>query len=443
MSGMRIVVIGGGAAGAAAAATIQAAGGDVVVLERDLVGGRTRTVELGDQSVDVGAQFLTSFYTGTLALLRERRATEHLRRFPPSIGLALDGQVHDLLSPRTALGNRVVPWAAKLAVLPEALLALTRWRSLDVQALWRASALDTGSLTEAYSRSHGSRLLLERVVAPAVDNFLYWDPASTTRVLSPALVKGAIILRRMWKLRDGVGSLPGLLLGDIPVRTGARVVGVREESHGVLVTTADGQAELFDGAVIATTAPTATEIWTDAPTSVRDLLASIDYSRTTVVSALLDRRVRVPTAGVMFVGGSEKAIAAVTVASRRSPDLPPGTDVLQAFSTDAAAQRWADLSDHDVLERVGDALAGLHGGELDPRAGLRALHVQRWEAALPRFRPGCLVQLRELQPWLNSPGRVRIAGDYLSGPFIEGAVTTGVIAGRAVLSRLLGGAAAR
>lgn len=433
---MRIAVIGGGAAGAAAAATIRAAGRDVVVLERDLVGGRTRTVRLGDRPVDVGAQFLTSFYTGTLALLRARRATDRLRRIPPSLGLALDGRVHDLLSPRTALGNRVVPWAAKLAVLPEALLALTRWRSLDVQALWRASALDTGSLAEVYGRSRGSRLLLERVVAPAVDNFLYWDPASTTRALSPALVKGAIILRRMWTLRDGVGSLPGLLLGDIPVRTGTRVVGVREEPRGVLVTTGDGREELFDGAVIATTAPTATEIWPDAPAPVRDLLAGVDHSRTTVVSALLGRRVRVPTTGVMFPGGSEKTIAAVTVASRRSPDLPPGADVLQVFSTDAAAQRWADLPDHDVLERAGDALARLHGGELDPRAGLRELHIQRWEAALPRFRPGYLVELRKLQPWMNSPGRVRIAGDYLSGPFIEGAVTTGVVAARALLAGL-------
>jgi oxygen-dependent protoporphyrinogen oxidase len=431
---MRIAVIGGGTAGAAAAATIRAAGRDVVVFERDLVGGRTRTVRLGDRPVDVGAQFLTNFYTKTLALLHERRAGDQLQRIPPSLGLALDGRIHDLLSPRTALGNRVVPWAAKLAVLPEALLALTKWRSLDVQALWRASSLDTGSLAEAYSHGRGSRLLLERVVAPAVDNFLYWDPASTTRALSPALVKGAIILRRMWTLCDGVGSLPGLLLGDIPVRTGTRVIGVREEPRGVLVTTANGREELFDGAVIATTAPAVTEIWPDAPASVRDLLAGIDYSRTTVVSALLDRRVQVPTAGVMFAGGSEKAIAAVTVASHRSPHMLPGTDVLQVFSTDAAAQRWADLPDHDVLERAGDALTGLHGGELDPRAGLRALHIQRWEVALPRFRPGSLVELRKLQPWLNSPGRVRIAGDYLSGPFIEGAVTTGVAAAQAVLS---------
>ncbi|MET0423728.1 MAG: FAD-dependent oxidoreductase [Actinoplanes sp.] len=431
---MRIAVIGSGAAGAAATAHLRARGCRVVVLERDEIGGRAKSIDLGGTRVDVGAQFLTNFYTETLTLLRRAHREAALREIPRSIGVAIDDRVHDLLTWRAALGSGILPWPAKLAVVPELILALTRWRTLDVQALWRAADLDTGSLEEAYGRSRGSRVLLDRVVAPAIDNFLYWSPAETSRALSPALVKGALILRHMWTLTDGVGSLPGIFLGDAEVRTGTAVTGVRESGPAVSVTTADGREERYDGAVIAIPAAAVGSVWTQAPDRVAELLSGVTYSRTTVLSARLGRRVAAPTNGVMFAGDGGKPVAAVTVASRRNaPDLPPGEDVVQIFSTEATAGHWAQSSDHEILESAGRMLAGLNGGAFDPRNSIRDLHVQRWDPALPKFRPGYLAALRSVQPWLRSAGRVRIAGDYLSGPFVEGAVTSGIVAARAVL----------
>ncbi|MEV5146911.1 FAD-dependent oxidoreductase [Streptomyces sp. NPDC052727] len=434
---MRAAVIGSGMSGSVAAFSLQAQGCDVVVFERGEIGGRTRICDLDGVKVDVGAQFLTSFYVETLALLKSSGSASDLRKISPSIGVFLDGRIRDLLGWRAVLGGDVLPWSAKVAVIPEVLLALVNWRSLSVQALWRSADLDTDSLSDAYARSEGSRLLLERLVAPAIDNFLYWDPTETSRALSPALVKGALILRRMWTLQEGVGSLPAILLAGIPVIAGSPVVSVREEKSAVWVQVADGREEQFDGVVVATPATSVPSLWSEAPKAVQDFVSAVNYSKTTVVSARVHRRVASPTHGVMFPGGRDKLVAAVTVASRRgSPELPPGDDILQVFSTENAARKWQDMSDQDILESVGRALERIGDGALDPRRDIGALNVCRWDEALPKFRPGYLRLLRDLQPWLESPGRVKIAGDYLSGPFIEGAVATGKVAADALLKEL-------
>ncbi|MFJ3656545.1 protoporphyrinogen/coproporphyrinogen oxidase [Streptomyces nigra] len=431
---MRVAVIGSGMSGSVAAVSLRAQGCDVVVFERGEIGGRARVADLDGVKVDVGAQFLTSFYAETLSLLKSSGSDSDLLKISPSIGVSLDGRIRDLFGWRAVLGGSVLPWSAKVAIIPEVLLALANWRSLSVQALWRSADLDSASLSDAYARTNGSRLLLERLVAPAIDNFLYWDPAETSRALSPALVKGALILRRMWTLQGGVGSLPAVLLSGMPVIAGSPVVSVREEKSTVLVQVANGQEEQFDGVVIATPATSVPSLWGQAPKPVRDFLSAVNYSKTTVVSARLHRRVASPTHGVMFPGGRDKLVAAVTVASRRgSPELPSGEDIVQVFSTENAARKWQDLSDQDILESAGRALERIDDGALDPRRGIGALNVCRWDEALPKFRPGYLRLLRDLQPWLESPGRVKIAGDYLSGPFIEGAVTTGKVAANALV----------
>ena len=57
--GSRVVVVGAGLAGIAAARALQARGVEVVVVEaRDMVGGRTRSADLGGLAVDLGASFV-------------------------------------------------------------------------------------------------------------------------------------------------------------------------------------------------------------------------------------------------------------------------------------------------------------------------------------------------------------------------------------------------
>ncbi|MEM7415330.1 MAG: NAD(P)/FAD-dependent oxidoreductase [Gemmatimonadota bacterium] len=72
------VVIGAGVSGLATARTLQAAGVDVVVLEaRDRVGGRLRSVPLGDAGVDLGATWFWANEPRVVALVEEFGLATH------------------------------------------------------------------------------------------------------------------------------------------------------------------------------------------------------------------------------------------------------------------------------------------------------------------------------------------------------------------------------
>jgi protoporphyrinogen/coproporphyrinogen III oxidase len=67
---------------------------------------------------------------------------------------------------------------------------------------------------------------------------------------------------------------------------------------------------------------------------------------------------------------------------------------------------------------------------------VRSAVVQRWPEALPEFGVGSICQLRRFARGEVEWGRVVFAGDYLHGPLIEGAVTSGLQAADRLLTRL-------
>ena len=65
-------------------------------------------------------------------------------------------------------------------------------------------------------------------------------------------------------------------------------------------------------------------------------------------------------------------------------------------------------------------------------------HVQRWPEALPMFEPGHFKRLRSFANGeIENPKQALVfAGDYIGGPFVEGAFTSGVRAAERLHERL-------
>ncbi len=67
-----------------------------------------------------------------------------------------------------------------------------------------------------------------------------------------------------------------------------------------------------------------------------------------------------------------------------------------------------------------------------------ATHVQRWPEALPFFDVGHFKRLRSFENGEieNQEQPIAFAGDYLGGPFMEGAFTSGIQAAERLDARL-------
>src|SRR5437667_4366201 len=63
-----------------------------------------------------------------------------------------------------------------------------------------------------------------------------------------------------------------------------------------------------------------------------------------------------------------------------------------------------------------------------------ATAVKEWEFGMPKFPPGRYRQIAAFQERSRRPG-LFFCGDYLMGPFIEAAITTGLNAGAEIKQR--------
>ena len=110
------------------------------------------------------------------------------------------------------------------------------------------------------------------------------------------------------------------------------------------------------------------------------------------------------------------------------------THFIKCYASGDLGPQLPSASDREIMDTLApDKLLR------DPAlANCDATELQRWPEALPLFEPGHFQRLRQF-----AAGRIEdphtpvvFAGDYLGGPFIEGAITSGQQAADRLLARL-------
>lgn len=416
-------------AGLSAARDLVNTGRDVLVLELSTrVGGRVETRTVGGLHAELGATFLTNFHRRTLDLVDRSGLSGELFAVRSRSAVINDNSCYllDLRSP-AELARTLPPrtWPGLLR-----LVAATVGRPMvDPTNIVRAAAYDDQSV-DSYTAGLPAQLT-RRLLEPALRGFLYWDPATTSRAMLLVLVRAALTLRRILGLRAGLSSLPQALGRDIPIRLGATATLVTRNANSWRVEfTGEGGHEVVEArrVVLATPGHVAARLLARAvDNETLRILTSTRYAAVVTVTHLMPQACAADVAATL-ISGSPLVLA--TSASGRAGPGSAG-DLVTLYGAERAGRPPALSA--VVLNREVCRLAP-HYVPVDPLQTV----VRPWPAAIPEFPPGRLRDISRLDHDGLARRGLALAGDYLGGPSIEGAVQSGQQAARHLS---LGGAA--
>lgn len=426
----RIIVVGAGIAGLAAAHALAKQGHHVTVLEQDTrVGGRIRTDHLGGMALDTGAAFLAHFYRRTFALIRELRLAPAIAPIPTTAAILRDGRLYRVWpNVRVAL-TPLISTRSKLALLRVALSILRRYPALDVRDFPRAARFDTRSVA-AYSRQFFPEEVLEYVMQPPLAGIFYWTPEHTSQSLLFLALKAVLGVRgiAISTLKGGLEQLPQALATRLDVRLNTGVQHITPDLAGGYRVSAVHQGVRYDfhadGVVCATTASAVPHFIPGLNVAQHAFFRSIAYSSTAVAIFPLDAHLPSDFYSLFLPRREAPSAATALIQSGKIPALPPDRDALLVYANGQIGPRLCAASDADILATLYADICR----HVPPYARVPAPasgHVVRWNAALPLFDVGHIQRLRQFAAGDIEQGALVFAGDYLGGPFIEGAILSG------------------
>jgi oxygen-dependent protoporphyrinogen oxidase len=446
MFGRRVVVIGAGVAGLAAARRLRLAGAEVTVLERaSAPGGRVQTRLVEGCRVELGAEFLADFYTRTFELVRELGLAGELRRIPRSAATLRAGRLYPLWPNLAAALTPLVGPRHKVA-LSYLVGALARHRSrLDTHAFHKAYTLDDVSVAE-YARAHLSEEVLEYVLQPPLSGIFYWTPERTSRALLFLALRAGLSRpagMRLYTLREGLGQLAAALATGHDLRLGAEVETVMPgPGAGYTINGRAGNASFTlaaDAVVIATTASAVPRLLPWLDDRQRAFFSAVTYSMTTLLAVVVHGHFPRVTYGAFFPRRETPFLAAATLPTVKDPRFaPPDRDVICLRLSGRAAAALRECAD-DTLACLMLAELRRLAPDFDPAARRVFQRLYRCAEALPEFNVGHFHRLQAFASGAIEQPALAFAGDYLGGPFIEGAIVSGERAAERLLDHFRGG----
>ncbi len=444
MSGSpHIVVIGAGVAGLAAARRLRATGARITILERaPVIGGRVQTAVVEGCKIELGAEFLASFYTRTLALIGQLGIARDLRRIPSSAAILRDGRLYPLWPSARVVFTSLIGSRQKLT-LSHLVGSLLRHRPiLDLHAFQRACSVDDTSVSE-YARAHLSDELLEYVLQPPLSGIFYWTPEQTSRALLLIALRAGLSQPsglRLFTLHGGLGQLATAMAKGLDLRLSAEVLSVTPRDGGGYSVQAHvggtGMRLAADGVVVATTATAVPRLlpWLDGER--RAFFEAVAYSSTVNLAVGTCGRLLRGVYGLLFPRRETPFLASATIQTVKDPTFAPrGRDAISLHLSGPAA---AALRQYDDATLARLMLADLRrlAPAYDPAPTQCFQRLYRCPEALPLFDVGHFTRIDRFARGTIEAGRLVFAGDYLGGPFVEGAIISGEQAAERLVARL-------
>lgn len=426
-------------AGTSAAHSLTRRGFEVTILEKnDRLGGRIHSHLVEGAAVEMGAGFMTRIYSNVHDFLRREGLEEQLYRQYGNSGMMRDGQLR-MANLQTLAGNKALSWPAKLQILPLAAKTLMRWRHLDHHAFWKAAPYDERSVVAMFPKQ--KQEIVEYLLQPMLNGYFYWAPEHVSEAMLFSLAKAALMQGGTYKMQGGLQQIPERAAKGSAVLLGCEVTRVFRNQAGryEVVMRHEGKEKRLqaDGIICATTASGVPVILKDLLTSQqRAFFEAVRYSSTAVLARTYQQDQTRGDKGIAFPRLEGSDLAAVTVSPE--PGKSNRLANVKAFASGAVGKQLCAESDAAIASRLTKAMESIRQEVLAGDPQPLSTHLQRWPEALPFFDVGHFKRLRAFEEGGVEDGSqlLTFAGDYLGGPFMEGAFTSGMKAADRLAQRL-------
>jgi oxygen-dependent protoporphyrinogen oxidase len=433
-----VVVIGGGLAGTSAAHWLVAQGYRVTIIEQhERLGGRIHSHVVHGAAVEMGAGFLTKGYTNLWAFLEQSGLADRLYTQRGSTGVVRDGHI-TMVTPRTLAGSQLLSWGAKLQALPVLRQTLRAWRVLDPHDFGAFAQYDIRAVSEMFTGTYGKEFM-ERAIQPMLNGYFYWTPEHTSQAMLLLLCK-AFFSHRTYRLQGGLQRIPETAAQGSTILLAHTVQTVEVSgTQAVIHVRHNGTLRTLtaDGVVCATTASVVPKLFPHLTDEQKQFFAAVEYSSGALIARTYNQQATHGDKALVFPRGEGTDLSAVTVSPEPAAPGKSRMATVKTYASGTTGKAWGALSDTALTARLLHEMEPVRSAVLTNESRPVATHVQRWPEALPYFDVGHHKRLHAFEQGdIEDAGQPLVfAGDYLGGPFMEGAFTSGVQAAKRLHAR--------
>ncbi|CAN5743694.1 protoporphyrinogen oxidase [soil metagenome] len=432
----KIIVIGGGMAGTSAAYFLTKKGYDVTIIEKnDRLGGRIRSQLTDGIAMEYGAGFITNMYPNMLRFLKEQGLKKYLYPYKATTpGIVRDGSVH-VVSMKSVLGTVMLSWGAKSYVIPFVTRALWHWNIMDTRQPWKLAVYDDASIDDVYSSSSGKEFL-DYVLQPILSATFYWSAAETKKISKAILLfcSKALLMGGQYKMQGGLQQIPEKAAEGSLILLRHAVKRVQRESDGAYWVEVEHNGMhnklRADGIVCATTASVIPQIFSDLSPRRREFFENIHYSSAAYVGRTYKKVQLRGNRGIVF--SDKEGLSVVGLTSLLEPAVDgtkPMVGSVKISTTGNMAKNLKGKSDEIISKTLIEGARLAHETVFVGSPKPLSTYVWHWDEALPILNVGYFKKLTSFvteEAFETEP--LVFAGDYLGGPFMEGAFTNGTLA---------------
>ena len=438
----RVAVVGGGIAGLSAAFDLAEAGCQVTVLESsDRVGGKVRAGEIDGLRIDLGAESILARRPEGLDLMSDIGLTSLEHPLTTSASIWTRGQLRTM--PRTVMG---VPGDLDALVASGIVAQTPEPRAVPMP--------DHDVSVASFVAQRMGREVLDRLVEPLLggvyaghaDRLSLRATAPQIEALGADLVAGAEASIAQPRSdgpvfvapTGGVGRLPRSIVqaGSFDVQVDTTVRSIQRHGDGwrlVAGPTTDVREIDVDAVVVATPAPAAARLLSEASPAAAFALAGVDYASMAIVTFVIEGRPPVDGSGFLVPPVDGTTIKAATWSTNKwgwSRDEAQGHSIVRTSIGRAGETLLLQSDDLTLIEK---ATADLRSATSDGLGRVIAARVHRWGGALPQYEVGHLDLVATVEADVAQVRGLEVCGAAYRGVGIPAVIGSG----RAAAARLL------